>query len=305
VPDEYIAAIWAVMYWTSSSGRPGRPGTARKPHHIYQVLTKRHARMRSWVRSWGDRDQRIAWITEAADHGWCDAEDLDTAPIMDAVLPNVWLGVSAENQGTANLRVPALLETPAAIRFVSAEPLLGPVDLTALERRPGGPLIDALAGDVKTRSGEIYAAAPGCVDWVIVGGESGRDARPMHPTWARSLRDQVAKCGGRAFFFKQWGAWGPAPFIVRPWDPRAGWLGTDAELAAAKAHSEAIGATHAYASWAHLYGWQPHEIGHKPWSLERAGVDETQHAPMRRWGTRAAGRELDGRIWDSYPRPES
>jgi protein gp37 len=106
-------------------------------------------------------------------------------------LPNVWLGVSVENQQWADIRVRALLGTPAAVRFLSCEPLLGPVDLAkAIEPN------FAVSG-WKDLSG---------LDWVIVGGESGRGARPMHPDWARSLRDQCT-AAGVAFHFKQWGEW--------------------------------------------------------------------------------------------------
>ena len=101
-------------------------------------------------------------------------------------LPNVWLGVSVEDQDTAELRIPALLDTPAAVRWLSCEPLLGPVDLFArssIDRGPG-------------------------LDWIVVGGESGPGARPMHPAWARFLRDQC-EGAGIPFLFKQWGEWAP------------------------------------------------------------------------------------------------
>lgn len=94
--------------------------------------------------------------------------------------PNIWLGVTAENQRRADDRIPPLLEVPAVVHFLSAEPLLGPISI---------PLI-----------GEI--------DWVIVGGESGNSPRPMHPDWARSLREQCVE-EGRAFFFKQCGGRSP------------------------------------------------------------------------------------------------
>lgn len=95
--------------------------------------------------------------------------------------PNVWLGVTAENQEWADKRIPMLLEMPAAVRFVSCEPLLGSLDLTS------------------------YLGA-GYLDWVIVGGESGGGARPMRSEWAQSIRDQCV-VNGVAFHFKQWGAW--------------------------------------------------------------------------------------------------
>jgi protein gp37 len=115
-------------------------------------------------------------------------------------LPNVWLGVSVENQAAADERIPLLLQIPAAVRFLSCEPLLGPVTFRwarwmQLPSRPdgsSGPL-DSLRG----------------IHWVIAGGESGAGARPMHPDWARSLRDEC-NAAGVPFFFKQWGAWYPA-----------------------------------------------------------------------------------------------
>lgn len=122
----------------------------------------------------------------------------------------------------------------------------------------------------------------------------------MHPEWARSLRDQCVSAGV-PFLLKQWGEWGPAPWVVRVCDPKTGWQGTEAELAAAKADAEARGATHVYASWAHEYGHELYEPPHKPWSLERTELVDEHQAPMRRWGKKAAGRELDGRTWDEYP----
>ncbi|TLW89217.1 phage Gp37/Gp68 family protein [Saccharomonospora piscinae] len=160
VPDDYIARVFAVI--------------AATPQHTYQLLTKRHARMRALLNSPVFRDLVAVYRDEyvgntAITPGW------DWWPLR-----NVWLGVSVEDQKRADLRIPALLDTPAAVRFLSCEPLLGPVDLDGLS-----------------------------IDWVIAGGESGRDARPMHPDWVRTLRDQCA-AAGVPFFFKQWGAWTPA-----------------------------------------------------------------------------------------------
>jgi protein gp37 len=94
--------------------------------------------------------------------------------------PNVWMGVTAENQEYASLRIPLLLETNATTRFLSCEPLLGPLNLS--------PWLDK------------------GIDWVIAGGESGAKARPTNPEWFRSLRDQCVNAGV-PFFFKQWGQW--------------------------------------------------------------------------------------------------
>lgn len=106
---------------------------------------------------------------------------------------NVWLGTTAENQLWANRRIPLLLEQAAVVRFVSCEPLLGAVDLSPwlTSRRRRG------------------------VDWVIVGGESGHNARPMHPQWATAIRDQCT-AAGVAFHFKQWGQWRPDSGLISP-----------------------------------------------------------------------------------------
>jgi protein gp37 len=165
VPDDFIARTWAVM------------GTSAA--HTFQILTKRPGRMRSLLNSTDFRDM--------VDEHW--ARIMVQRPSREQFLfgtwplPNVWLGTSVESQRWATVRLPQLAETPAAVRFASCEPLLGPLD--------------------------IRRWLPNALDWVIVGGESGNGARPMWPDWARSLRDQCQDAD-IAFFFKQWGAWMPA-----------------------------------------------------------------------------------------------
>jgi protein gp37 len=188
VPDEYIAQVFAVM--------------ALAPQHTFQILTKRHGRMRSFLRDecrCGSGHapgihlrSAMSWAVSKANPDRIPGvpDDAGRRVYFEAgwPLPNVWLGVSVENQQWADIRIPALLDTPAAVRFLSCEPLLGPVDLRG---RVAFPRVDAPR-----------------IHWVIVGGESGRGARPMHPDWARSLRDQCA-AAGVAFHFKQWGEWKP------------------------------------------------------------------------------------------------
>lgn len=208
VPDEYIARVFAVM--------------AQAPQHTFQVLTKRHARMRSLLSSIRFKEQ-VQAIPDQWPSSW--------------PLQNVWLGLSVENQQWADIRIPALMKTPAAVRFLSCEPLLGPVSLS-----------DWLC----------------CVDWVIVGGESGAHARPMQLDWAMSLRDQCVGAG-IPFLFKQWGEWAPTTRIGVEVldDPR-------------EAYGEAVNdGKFSNVTWRRLY---------------------------RRVGKRAAGRELDGRTWNEYPR---
>lgn len=117
-------------------------------------------------------------------------------------LANVWLGVSVEDQETADERIPILLDTPAAIRFISAEPLLGPIDLRAVGQ--GGVQINSLNGGwAVPRNHPGYRQEPR-IHWAIVGGESGPGARPMRPYWVKDIRDQCL-AAGVPFFFKQWG----------------------------------------------------------------------------------------------------
>ena len=236
VPDEWLDQIFAVM--------------ALAPQHTFQVLTKRPERMREYltaprwrpVLDWGQDERPSYWVAEAASKlvsrmpsrnvrvpthcktfgQWADFErDLKNETLWP--LPNVWFGVSVEDQRRADERIPILLDTPAAIRWISAEPLLGPVDLKGLRKfNPKGlPWIDGLRGLV-TR-GDYLARSPNeCsfntrvtipgelpgLDWVVAGGESGPYANPMHPDWARALRDQCA-AAGVPFLFKQWGEWAP------------------------------------------------------------------------------------------------
>lgn len=130
--------------------------------------------------------------------------------------PNLWLGCTVVNQNEANRDIPKLLAVPAKVRFLSIEPLLGPIDLQEIAiPRPdlrASVMIDSLRG-----TGGLDDAAPGCIDWVIVGGESGPEARPMNPQWARDLRDQCA-AAGVPFLFKQWGEWVSVSEVAGPGD---------------------------------------------------------------------------------------
>lgn len=187
VPDEWIDKVFAAM--------------ALAPQHVFQVLTKRAKRMRAYVNDMIPRREalgdlmtkiggpdRPGWYAPESDgkRGWAG---------MHILPPNIWLGISAERQQEWDERTAELKETPAAVHFVSAEPLLGPID-----------------GDMAG------------LDWIIVGGESGPGARPMHPDWARSLRDQCL-AAGVAYYFKQWGAWLPDQQSTDPdpyWRAKAG-----------------------------------------------------------------------------------
>jgi len=166
VTNEQIAAVFGAM--------------AACPQHTFQVLTKRPERMVEW----------FEWV------GGTGRWFVDTQQPWP--LPNVWLGVSVEDQPTADERIPLLLQTPAAVRFVSAEPLLGPVDLRGLPFGPlGSRILDALTAGCKSDT-------PWHLNWVIVGGESGPGARACDIGWVRSI---VEQCRGAdvACFVKQLG----------------------------------------------------------------------------------------------------
>lgn len=146
--------------------------------HQYQILTKRPERMH-----------------DVLPHISARLQNEGRAP-LGAAWKQIWIGVSVEDQATVDERIPLLLQTPAAVRWISAEPLLGPI----LLRVPfDGAHVNALRG-----------AAPGIprLDWIVCGGESGSKARTMRPNWVRSLRDQC-QAAGVSFFFKQWGEWVP------------------------------------------------------------------------------------------------
>lgn len=186
---------------------------------------------------------------------------------LDGKAPQqVWLGATVVDQIEANRDVPKLLRWPATVRFLSIEPMLGPVDLSHLDvSLPAPPTmtainrgveLDALRGRSITDLG-IEFQHKRRIDWVIAGGESGPKARPMHPDWARSLRDRCA-AAGVPYLFKQWGEWLPPYAAGTP----EGFL----------------------------------QYGHGDLPVTACG-----NAMMTRIGKKAAGRQLDGRTHDGFP----
>lgn len=185
VPDEWIDREFAVM--------------ALAEDHTFQVLTKRADRMRQWANDPSTPDRVEKAMDELAPEHWCKRELQD---VGGWPLRNVWLGVSCERQQEADERIPDLLETPAAVRFVSAEPLLGPISFERIPNQHGwGSALEP--SEIHGGTGQAVAVRPG-LDWVIVGGESGRSARPMHFDWARSIVGQC-KAAGVSVFVKQMG----------------------------------------------------------------------------------------------------
>lgn len=244
VPDEFLDQIFACV--------------ALAPRHKFLVLTKRPERMRRYFTRFSRRHH--TQVLERAAMGMFGEDAANAAGnALDGVLAeghnvgwpmqNLWLGVTAEDQQRADARIPILLDTPAAKRFVSVEPMLGPVDLWPM-------LIPHM------NHGEDRDA----LSWVIVGGESGPHARPMHPAWVRSLRDQC-QAAGVPFFFKQWGEW--APTREAPYD---------------KAEPHRIG-----------------EHGRDTTNLDNCTPDMGNEVYVYRIGKRRAGRVIDGRTHDEFP----
>ncbi len=175
VPDAFIDRVFAVM--------------ALSPQHTFQVLTKRPERMRDYLDARCDNREhaigkQMIELSAGRDPG-----------LPELPLPNVCLGVSAENQDTADERILLLIQTPAAVRWVSLEPLIGPVDLEEVPVGMFGPL---------RPHGGVSAENPR-LDWVVVGGESGPHARPFDLAWARQIIEQC-KTAGVPCFMKQLGA---------------------------------------------------------------------------------------------------
>ncbi len=284
VTDEMRDKIFAVM--------------ALCPQHTFQVLTKRPARMLEYLS--GDwharvtariyRDIHDGRVMKGATQERAQRRaNTSTAGLRDKqAMRNVWLGVSVENQQAADERIPLLLQTPAAVRFISAEPLLGDVDLYNVARQPNDLdrsmpgfadcssfYVDALfgcEGAVKDNceSFERDRGSHSHLDWVICGGESGPGARPMHPEWARGLRDQC-EAAGVPFFCKQWGEWTPGENV----DAQSGTVRT--------------------ADWFD---------GKWLYSNEDLAGDEGRRddePDLYRIGKHAAGALLDGKEWKQFP----
>lgn len=276
VPDEWIDRVFAVM--------------ALAPHHRFQVLTKRADRMQEYVsnlpnRQSGDPRWPHNPLEEAAfdmfeDRGF-DGDPASTRAyeaVQNWPLPNVWLGVSVEDQKRADERIPELLATPAAVRWISAEPLLGPVDVMLWlhdEGCTGFEDMDWYSCMCRDTGGPVEVG----LDWVVVGGESGPSARPMHPDWARSLRDQC-QAAGVAYFFKQWGAW-------MPWQPGSAPMWNAQNGTSEDGHV--------------LF---PENMDNAPdWDdgLNHYEPGFTYHCAFQKVGKARAGRLLDGREWNEVP----
>ncbi|MDX9788855.1 MAG: phage Gp37/Gp68 family protein [Desulfobacterales bacterium] len=268
VPFNHIAAIFGVMVSAS--------------RHTFMLLTKRPDRAIKFFEWVAKRAEDGRFLFPYDNNEWriwqmlCVEGRRFNADIPphhggEWPLPNVLIGVTAENQEQADKRIPVLLHIPAAVRFVSVEPMLGPVDFQNIH----------LGQDVfaNVLSGDAWCAGRGpqtnldaTINWVICGGETGPGARPMHPDWVRSLRDQCFG-DGVPFFFKCWGDWGHGSHFKKT-SHVVFQDGQNTECTRDKLHRIRL----------------IHGDGY-------VGKGST----MARVGKKAAGRMLDGQTWDQIP----
>ena len=270
IPDQYIVDVFATMY--------------EAQWHTFQVLTKRPERMRSllsnprfpWAvgcRAW-DRLRKLS--AEKAE--LVTREDIIGDVMQLWPLENVWIGVTAENQKRADERIPLLLQTPAATRFISAEPLLGPLSFRW-----------AAWQDLSRDHATDHLDGLRRLDWVIVGGESGQHARPMHPQWARDIRDQCVDAGV-PFFFKQWGEWGTHSTLnglphFRQFTGHIQWVHKAQTWVQGGVCLDSLGRECSLG----VHFARARDEGTFPVTI------------MDRVGKKAAGRLLDGREWNEFP----
>lgn len=202
--------------------------------------------------------------------------DHPTVPL----LPNIWLGITVVNQAEVDRDVPKLLRVPAAVRFLSVEPMLGPIELgLQCENWADDIVMDPETGARECCKACDFTGIGNAIDWVICGGESGPKARPMHPDWARSLRDQCA-AAGVAFNFKQWGQW-----VEVDGDKPTRTVRVESDISETLA-SRCDG----FISLA----------GEFVRSMDDATTDDPYRG-LRRIGKKASGRVLDGRTHDGFP----
>lgn len=295
VPDWFIDRVFVVM--------------ALAHQHTFQILTKRPDRMHDYIKAF---DWKRAIVSCIDEHDGVSVIERNSQADLEGQLtdrmygtkskrnvwplPNVWLGISAENQATFDDRVMHLLKTPAAIRWVSMEPLLGPIDMTSAYLNCQN-LQDAMM-DPETGA---YECCGNCdhtgigdkmgIDWVVAGGESGHGARPMHPAWVRSIRDQCA-AAGVPFLLKQWGEWHTKAYnlstgeaVFRQFESYEQWV--------SKGSSWVNGGICLDTNGVHL------KIGG-----DMARARDTGTFPviiMHKVGKKVSGRLLDGVVHDGYP----
>lgn len=272
VPFEYISQVFDVMCswrWPNKEAEwSGDASLLEDPGHTFMVLTKRPERIPEWL-SW----LGLYWPGDSPVNINLEAEG--------HFGKHIWFGVTAENQARADERIPMLLQIPAAKRFVSVEPMLGPMDLE-------------IWGQYEHPDNEGYGVdAIKCLDWIICGGETGPGARPMHPDWVRSLRDQC-QAAGVPFFFKSWGDWAPGTWMADSESDMTITVNNDLYYDLEKlfdSYSE-----DKRDNWAqkNFYTLSSTGIWCDPLTCYRGEC-------MVRVGKKYAGRQLDGQTWEQRP----
>jgi protein gp37 len=291
VPDDFILKVFTVM---------AQPLVWKEPwsRHTYQVLTKRIDRAADFLSrlrwKFGTRHGGPWRMPETGDRPLNPVATLDGAGDPTPA-PHVWIGTSVEDQATAGARIPHLLQAPAAVRFLSCEPLLGPVRLFGDPNADdAGPALVTEGFSFPTDYGtgvEWDAQYSSGIDWVIAGGESGAHARPAHPDWFRNLRDECASLDV-PFFFKQWGAWKPISEM-----PEAEYGALYRPNRMARRHED-------QAQLNEIYGLR---CTVETRAVQYDGGDGYERIGgypgymTFRVGKKDAGRKLDGQTWDELP----
>jgi len=280
VKDDWILATFVAMALTyEHTGEmkevsPGHHTGIYKPKHTFMILTKRPQRMKDIINRLTSKEPDKEWDKKANYFATILAARVG-APLpgnaifnvykwIDDGMPGLWLGVSVENQASAYERIPLLLQTPAAVKFVSCEPLLSSVSLRWISAWDGKGL------NPKSNTTD-HLDGLRCLDWVICGGESGPGARPVHPDWVRSLRDQCQEANV-PFFFKQWGEHMQVGVCMNEEDD-----------------DKFYDRSRSYTNIKRIN------------LMGGAGYHGPESVYMQRVGKKKSGRELDGRTWDEMP----
>ncbi|KVO05601.1 hypothetical protein WJ69_23155 [Burkholderia ubonensis] len=221
---------------------------------------------------------------------------------IDRLADNIWLGATIANQDEADRDIPKLLTVPARVRFLSMEPLLGPVALPRFcacgcNKPLAQAVREAMDGPSALNRGQTEAEIRSTlgIDWVIAGGESGPGARPMHPNWARSLRDQCS-AAGVPFLFKQWGEWHTDAILLSTGEPVFRQFGS---------FQEWVNKASTWVNGGICLDRHGNELRNGSGFMRARDTDAFPVTIMHRVGKRAAGRLLDGRTHDEFPRGQA
>ena len=257
-----------------------------EPRHTFILLTKRPERMYEFITHYR-HDGHHVFSDRVTPYN--PSRNKQAYLLLDHKqdwpLANLWLGGSAENQAALDARAPYVISTPSALWFMSLEPLIGPIDLRP---RPNPDTCIVCGEGPDAPHNHPFGYRNRGLDWIIVGGETGPGARPMHPEWVRKIRDQCAQAG-IPFFFKSWGEYGPSGVDLQTGEPTFRMFQNKAQWVN-KARTWML----------------PGDIClDMTGRILRKGADfdgaRYPVAIMRKMGKKAAGNLLDGQVWDQFP----